>query len=108
MQTKQTEMEHIENENPCCEEQIVWKRFKHQINASARRILMVAALVDIGLFIMGLLFDPSVTRILWLSLSGLLLVVALPLIVFIGKWPKQCNAESATENSIENKIRNHE
>lgn len=99
METQQSSTQGNLQAEPCCEEQKFWTGFLHQWKSAVRWILFGTAVIVIGLFVLGLTIDPSVTRILWLSFTGLILVVILPVLVFVWKWIDQGDEKCRKEKN---------
>ena len=78
-------MEDTNMENTCCEESIRRINIRRKLLYTARWIFWVLALILIGVFTLGYFLDPAIIRILWLLISGVLLIIVLPLITF---WRK--------------------
>jgi len=83
-----------------------WAKF--HTSTWIRWAYLFLALLFIGLFIIGYLQDPSITRILWLTISGALLVVVLPVFLFAGKWIRQCEDICEEERIVEQKTESNE
>jgi hypothetical protein len=97
MKSNHSELNNRGINDPCCDELLIWNKLKISIRESARWILWLLALILITLFTLGYFLDPSIIRILWLVISGALLIVVLPLVTFLGKWIKQCSEDSESE-----------
>ena len=96
------------NTQSCCKGNGKWAWTKYRASTWIRWAFLFIALLLIGLFIIGYLFDPSVTRILWLSFSGAILVVVLPVFLFTGKWIRQCEYTCEEERIVEQKPESNE
>jgi len=93
MKTNHSKMEDTSMENTCCEESIRRINIRKKLLYAARWIFWVLALVLIGVFTLGYFLDPAIIRILWLVISGALLIIVLPVITFWRKWMRHCNDE---------------
>jgi hypothetical protein len=89
MKSNHSKINNTGTNNPCCDEQLIWNRLKEKTRGPAKWIIWLLALVLIILLILGYLLDPSLIRILWLVINGIILIVVLPLAIFLGRWIKQ-------------------
>ncbi len=108
MKRKENITDQNNNTQSCCKGNGKWAWTKYRACAWIRWAFLFIALLLIGLFIIGYLFDPSVTRILWLSFSGALLVIVLPVFLFAGKWIRQCEDTCEVERNVEQKPDSYE
>jgi len=108
MKTQQNETIQSDKTQACCEENKNKGWIIYQVRTWSRWAFFFLALILIGLFVMGILFDPHVTRILWLSITGILLIVILPLILFTGRWIRQCEGACDQEKMLEYKTESNE
>jgi len=101
MKTDHSELNKKRIGDSCCKESGTWIKIHSKIRKAARWSLWVLALLLIGLYTLGYFLDPSTIRILWLVISGVLLIVVLPLIAFWRSWMNQCEKECKSEKSTD-------
>ena len=102
MKTQQTLTDSGRNTQNCCRENEKWARTRDFNRAWTRWTFFFIALLSTGLFVLGIVFDPSVTRILWLALTGILLGVVLPAYLYAAKRIRQCGEECEEMNEHKN------
>lgn len=98
MKTIPSETDKSRESNTRCENSTWWMLFGRNMNRAVRCAFWVIATLLVALFTLGYFLNPSVLRIVWLVISGTLLVIALPLITFRKRWMRQCEEDCEKEN----------
>ena len=98
MKTIQSESETSRESEACCDDSNLWLMSRKHIQTVISYMIWIAAIFLIALITLGYFLNPSALRIIWLVISGTLLVIALPVIIFWNRWRKRCQEKCHTEN----------